>query len=102
MLKESSDGRWISRSYLNDNSEAHYLMENEKNSNLLIPDRSFIENNIQWVIDYKIPFQPIKNLMIEAKKHHSQLNMYENIFSKNSLVVRKAIYFAPQGKLITL
>ena len=102
MLKKTSDGQWILNRYLADNSEVSYLLENNDTTTKHIPDRSFIENDIQWIIDYKTPFSPIKNLAIEAKKHLPQLRLYETIFKGNKRAIQKAIYFAPQGKLIKL
>ena len=102
MLKKTSDGRWILNRYLADNSEVSYLLESNNTTTQHIPDRSFIENDIQWIIDYKTPFLPIKNLAVEAKKHLPQLRLYETIFKGNKRVIQKAIYFAPQGKLIKL
>ena len=102
MLKKTSDGRWILNRYLADNSEVSYLLESNNTTTQHIPDRSFIENDIQWIIDYKTPFSPIKNLAVEAKKHLPQLRLYETIFKGNKRVIQKAIYFAPQGKLIKL
>ena len=102
MLKKTSDGRWILNRYLADNSEVSYLLESNNTTTQHIPDRSFIENDIQWIIDYKTPFSPIKNLAAEAKKHLPQLRSYETIFKGNKRVIQKAIYFAPQGKLIKL
>ena len=102
MLKKTSDGRWILNRYLADNSEVSYLLESNNTTTQHIPDRSFIENDIQWIIDYKTPFSPIKNLAVEAKKHLPQLRSYETIFMRNKRVIQKAIYFAPQGKLIKL
>ena len=102
MLMKSPDGQWVISRYLDDNSEANYLLENNEISGQLIPDRSFIQNNIQWIIDYKTPFLPVKNLALEAKKHNLQLDLYESIFKENKRVIQKAIYFAPQGKLIRL
>ena len=102
MLKKTSDGRWILNRYLADNSEVSYLLESNNTTTQHIPDRSFIENDIQWIIDYKTPFLPIKNLAVEAKKHLPQLRSYETIFKRNKRVIQKAIYFAPQGKLIKL
>ena len=102
MLKKTSDGRWILNRYLADNSEVSYLLESNNTTTQHIPDRSFIENDIQWIIDYKTPFSPIKNLAVEAKKHLPQLRSYETIFKENKRVIQKAIYFAPQGKLIKL
>ena len=102
MLKISPDGQWIMNRYLDDNCEVSYLVEDDNTINELIPDRSFIENNTQWVIDYKTPFLPIKNLNVEAKKHYAQLGKYENLYKVNKLSIQKAIYFPPQGKLIKL
>ena len=102
MLKKTSDGRWILNRYLADNSEVSYLLESNNTTTQHIPDRSFIENDIQWIIDYKTPFSPIKNLAVEAKKHLPQLRLYETIFKENKRAIQKAIYFAPQGKLIKL
>ena len=56
MLKKTSDGRWILNRYLADNSEVSYLLESNNTTTQHIPDRSFIENDVQWIIDYKTPF----------------------------------------------
>ena len=61
---------------------------------------TFIHNNKRWIIDYKVLFGD-KDLSIEAKKHLRQLNIYESLFDDKYPVI-KAIYFAPQGKLIRL
>jgi hypothetical protein len=88
--------------HIDDNSESGYLIQVNDDTNQLIPDRSFIENNIQWIIDYKTPYSPIKNLNMEAKKHCEQLNNYERIFKGNGMPIQKAVYFPPEGKLVKL
>jgi len=102
MLKKSPDGQWIMSKHIDDNSESGYLIQVDDDTNQLIPDRSFIENNIQWIIDYKTPYSPIKNLDMEAKKHCEQLNNYERIFKGNGMPIQKAVYFPPEGKLVKL
>ena len=64
-------------------------------------DRSFIENNIQWIIDYKTVFGDELDLEIEAKTHSEQLNLYESLF-EDECSIQKAIYFVRQGKLILI
>ena len=96
MLKKTSDGRWILNRYLADNSEVSYLLESNNTTTQHIPDRSFIENDIQWIIDYKTPFSPIKNLAVEAKKHLPQLRLYETIFKGIKELFKKLFTLLPK------
>ena len=99
-LLNSEDGKWIYQLYQDDMMEAEYLFKEGNSFKLRIPDRTFIKDNKRWIVDYKVVFND-KNLDLEAKKHIAQLEMYESLFD-NKYQIQKAIYFAPQGKLIKL
>ena len=99
-LLNSEDGKWIYQLHQDDMMEAEYLFKEGNSFKLRIPDRTFIKDNKRWIVDYKVVFND-KNLDLEEKKHIAQLEMYESLFD-NKYQIQKAIYFAPQGKLIKL
>ena len=99
-LCNSKDGQWIYQVHEDDQFELKHIVMLGDDFEIRIPDRTFIHNNTRWIIDYKVLFGD-KDLSIEAKKHLRQLNIYESLFDDKYPVI-KAIYFAPQGKLIRL
>jgi len=96
-LLNSEDGKWIYQLYQDDMMEAEYLFVQENTYKKRIPDRTFIHNNKRWIVDYKVLFND-KNLNLEAKKHITQLEMYESLFD-DKYQTQKAIYFTAQGYL---
>ena len=100
-LLEKDIGKWLCTIHEEDYMESKYTLFHEQGMRkLLIPDRSFIDKNIRWVIDYKTVFNE-KNLVSHAKMYKAQLDGYEKIFNKN-YSIKKAIYFCKDGELITL
>ncbi len=100
-MLEKDIGKWLCTIHEEDYMESKYTLFHEQGMRkLLIPDRSFIDKNIRWIIDYKTVFNE-KNLVSHAKMYKAQLDGYEKIFNKNYLI-KKAIYFCKDGELITL
>ena len=81
--------------------EVNYLHLIENEDKILIPDRTFIEDGVRWIIDYKTVFNDQLDLKIEAKTHSDQLNLYESLFN-DKYSIQKAIYFVKQGKLVLI
>jgi len=100
-LQKSKDGQWIYQLHEDERMEVNYLHLIENEDKTLIPDRTFIEDGIRWIIDYKTVFDDKLDLQIEAKTHIEQLQIYESLFDDGYLI-QKAIYFVKQGKLVLI
>jgi len=99
-LCNTEDGQWIYAVHEDDQIELQHLIRLGGTLEVRVPDRSFINDNTRWIIDYKILFSD-KDLITEVKKHTGQMSVYESLYD-NKYPIKKAIYFAPKGKLITL
>jgi len=98
-LKTTQDGQWITNQFEDDLSEMKYSIDNLGQSISLIPDRTFIENNVRWIVDYK--FTKNSDLEKVALSYQSQLEGYKKIF-EHDRNINLAIYFINHGRLITL
>lgn len=98
-LKDCEDGKWIYQLHDEDRMEVEYHIK-DSNKSRKIPDRTFIYDEVRWIIDYKAVFSN-KDLDLQAKEYLPQLNQYEKLFN-DKYPSKRAIYFTAQGKLITL
>jgi len=98
-LKTTQDGQWITNQFEDDLSEMKYSIDDLGQSISLIPDRTFIENNVRWIVDYK--FTKNSDLEKVALSYRSQLEDYKKIY-EHDLNINLAIYFINHGRLITL
>ena len=99
-LQKSKDGQWIYQLHNNEGMEVNYLHTIKDEIKVLIPDRTFIEDDTRWIIDYKTVFND-ENLKV-TKAYIDQLNMYESLFINDNYPIQKAIYFVAQGKLVLI
>jgi hypothetical protein len=76
-----------------------YSIDDLGQSISLIPDRTFIENNVRWIVDYK--FTKNSDLEKVALSYRSQLEGYKKIY-EHDRNINLAIYFINHGRLITL
>lgn len=98
-LQKKEVGKWIYKLHKEDYLESRYIFIDELGSKrTLIPDRSFVDNGIRWLIDYKTVFNET-NLKSHAGLYKSQLDTYAKIFNDN-YPIKKAIYFCKDGELI--
>ena len=98
-LQKKEVGKWIYKQHIEDYLESRYIFIDELGSKrTLIPDRSFVDNGIRWLIDYKTVFNET-NLKSHAGLYKSQLDTYAKIFNDN-YPIKKAIYFCKDGELI--
>ena len=74
------------------------------NNQLRVVDRTFIEDNIRWIIDYKsVSFEvDTSDLQAHAAFHNTQLAGYAALFAHEKLTIKKAIFYLSLGKLVTL
>lgn len=71
-----------------------------------VVDRSFIDEGIRWIIDYKSADLGAKAddavLRAYAERFRAQLEVYALLFAHEKLPMRLAVFYAAHGKLITL
>jgi ATP-dependent helicase/nuclease subunit A len=98
---QNPQGQWVLKDHSQAKTEfALISADGEKH----VIDRTFVENNIRWVIDYKLGLEVTEaNAEIVAKQQHAeQLARYAKLFSSEGLPVKQAILFLNMGKLIVL
>jgi ATP-dependent helicase/nuclease subunit A len=103
---ESEDGRWILQKRLHARSELVLSTADANRIATHIVDRTFVENDARWVIDYKsarvdsalVP----DGLAKYAERYRPQLERYAGLFEGEGMPVRKAVFFLAHGKLVEL
>lgn len=102
----SEQGRWILQMRESAASELAIEYAVDASANKKIVDRTFIENGVRWIIDYKTStFEKNPSeaqLIAKAKQYQSQLSDYMQLFIHEGLPINKAIFFTSQGKLIQI
>jgi ATP-dependent exoDNAse (exonuclease V) beta subunit len=74
--------------------------------NNIIIDRTFVENNIRWIIDYKTSEPGLNQdeasfLQTEKQRYQTQLEIYALAFKPAGLAIKLALYFPMIDKLLT-
>lgn len=100
----SEDGQWV----LKARGEAELAistMKNEEIKNYII-DRTFVEDNIRWIIDYKtIALEaglPVSTLKSTAENYREQLENYATLFKGAGTQIKCAVFFMAIGKIVVL
>jgi ATP-dependent helicase/nuclease subunit A len=102
----SEHGRWILENRAGAASELAIEFIIEQSLRKKIIDRTFVENNIRWIIDYKT-IQLSENiddvaLKAIANQYQNQLDEYATLFQTQTLLIQKAIFFVSVGRLVLL
>ena len=100
----SEDGQWV----LKARGEAELAITAIKNAEVkhYVVDRTFIEDNILWIIDYKtIALEtslPLSTLENTAENYREQLTNYATLFKEAGMQVKCAVFFMAIGKKVIL
>jgi ATP-dependent helicase/nuclease subunit A len=87
-------GAWILKEHQDERNEYELLVKVNGETKTRIIDRTFIENQTRWIIDYKTGQDDEKAI----EKHKAQLNEYANIFSKLApYPTRCCLYYITTG-----
>ncbi|MDP2101758.1 MAG: UvrD-helicase domain-containing protein [Methylotenera sp.] len=101
---ESEDGQWLLKPR-GDAELSITTMQHGEVKNYIV-DRTFIEANTRWIIDYKTidlaPDLPENTLESTAKNYHEQLENYATLFADEGKPVKCAVFFMAIGKLVLL
>jgi ATP-dependent helicase/nuclease subunit A len=104
---ESKQGRWVLQSH--EQAQSELEIESQSNGFVIqkrVIDRTFVENGVRWIVDYKTIALDVNHdeagLKQAAEKYREQLEHYEALFMDEGLEIKLAIYFVSIGKLVTL
>ena len=103
----SAAGQWVLQSHTGAVSELSLLQTQEEGVKNHVIDRTFVENGIRWIVDYKLTtLDEAKNttddLSLVAEQHRPQLERYAELFRHENLPIKKAVLFLSAGRLVEL
>jgi ATP-dependent helicase/nuclease subunit A len=101
----SEAGRWILRSREQGGHEYALSRADEDGVSTHIMDRTFVEEGVRWIIDYKSTrfAEGADNALLEqAEQYRPQLQRYAGLFAGEDLPVRMAVFFMTVGRLVEL
>ncbi len=102
----SNDGKWVLQA--RPDAENEYAIDFIDGNTVAkkVIDRTFTEDNIRWIIDYKTVAVPENvsgnELQLTAELFRDQLEGYANLFRHGELGVQCAIFFIHLGRLVIL
>lgn len=101
-------GRWIlsSRDTLSASELALTEWSDEDGMRNHIVDRTFVEDNVRWIIDYKTAAMDVGDIdqfvAMKCKEYAPQLTRYAALFAHEQRVIKKAIYFVDLNRFEVL
>ncbi|PKO47499.1 MAG: DNA helicase [Betaproteobacteria bacterium HGW-Betaproteobacteria-22] len=102
----SVDGQWVLKVRPDAGTELGITHCHQSDVMSYVIDRTFIEDGVRWIVDYKSV--ALENhltddeLKVIAQQYQSQLDNYAMLFADEGIPVKQAIYFLRLGRLITL
>lgn len=91
-------GRWIAKAHESEENEYALLVTEEGVTRTQIMDRTFCENGLRWIIDFKTG----KEDKISEEQHRQQLNSYAALFQKLSPApIHCGIYYLASQSFVT-
>ncbi len=107
----SQDGQWLLQAKDQANTELAITSLQNGEVKSFVVDRTFVANNIRWIVDYKTLALPVdlpeNTLKNTAENYREQLETYAALFNgegfnAENLAVKIAVYFLSVGKLVEL
>lgn len=102
----SQQGQWVLQNRASAASELAIEFNNAQSIAMNIIDRTFIEDGVRWIIDYKSVALTENTTAIAlktiAEQYQQQLNGYAALFKPEGLPIQTAIFFVSIGRLIVL
>jgi ATP-dependent exoDNAse (exonuclease V) beta subunit len=102
----STQGQWVlqHRAMATSEQAIEFVADMEVNKKVI--DRTFIEHDVRWIIDYKTmaidPDADESALKVLAAQYKTQLDGYAQLFIHEGLPIQTAIFFVSIGKLVCL
>lgn len=98
---QSEAGQWVLKFRSSAASELAILSQMDNEIKKQVIDRTFVEDNVRWIIDYKTAV-PDADELAAAELYRAQLESYAALFKHEGLPVKCAILFMRIGKLAEL
>ena len=103
----SKAGQWVLGPHESAGSELSLIEAHTREGNAQVRthviDRTFIEQGVRWIIDYKLTdLGEHHDFNATARQHMSQLDRYASLFEQEGLPIRKAVLFLTLGELVEL
>ncbi|HQR60020.1 MAG TPA: UvrD-helicase domain-containing protein [Methylophilaceae bacterium] len=102
---DSEAGQWVLASRGSAASELALATADGSQFATYVIDRTFVEDGVRWVIDYKSArLDTVEEdiLTREAARYRPQLARYAALFREEGLPIRMAVFFVAYGKLVEL
>jgi len=104
---QSETGRWLLSPHQDASSEFTLTAVCNGSVRTQVVDRSFIDQGVRWVVDYKTAEPDAENdasvfLSAQIKRYREQLTGYADLMSQAPESVRCALFFTGLGKLALL
>ena len=100
---QSEAGQWVLKNHDRAASELSLMRVQEHEVNNHVIDRTFIENGMRWIVDYKLTtVDETLDFNLYAEQHRPQLERYASLFLSEGLPIKKAVLFLSSGKLVEL
>ena len=97
----SGDGRWLLGRHEADSAELALARAEEEGTSSHVVDRSFIEEGMRWIIDYKTA-AVAGDAPAHAERYRPQLERYAALFAGEGLPIRMGVFYTAHGKLVIL
>ncbi len=103
----STDGQWVLRPRAESGAElAIAKLGAGGTAETRVVDRSFVEEGVRWIIDYKTadlgPGVDAGDLGAHAERYRAQLESYAGLFAAEGRPRRLAVFYVAHGMLATL
>jgi len=102
----SADGQWVLQARPDAESELGITRSQQDAVKSYVIDRTFVEDGIRWIIDYKsvllMPDMAESELKAVAAQYKAQLENYAMLFAHETYPIKKAILFLSIGKLVMI
>jgi ATP-dependent exoDNAse (exonuclease V) beta subunit len=97
----SEAGQWVLKAREGAATELALAKVSRGSTALNVVDRSFVEDGVRWIIDYKTA-RPEEILAAHAERYRPQLERYADLFGEDPLPKRAAIFYVALGQLVEL
>lgn len=107
---QSPQGQWVlqSRESASNELAIESLGDDRSQVRKKVIDRTFIEDGVRWIIDYKTKAIALENSLDQAnlrqaaEAYRQQLEGYAVLFADEGLSIQLAVYFVSIGQLVNL
>ncbi len=99
----SQAGQWVLQAHDQAASELSLMQAAEGGAKNHVIDRTFIEQDRRWIIDYKLGLaDEAETSAAAAEAHRPQLARYASLFTDAGLPIKTAVLFLSTGRLVEL